>query len=392
MKKLKKLFALLSILFCFIFVNSCGVDVLDALDENSYYVMRYSVSGPPNFYRVSTENIGKTANLQVYVEKGYNYNKANITKVATKFENHYRDMINIYGNHTDMDNNGKIKLLFVDINGNNRSSSVVMGYFYPGDLIYGNLNNGEILYMDINLLNSKPDEIAGTVLHEFQHLINFNVNYLRKGKEMSLWLDECLAESTAVLFDESTIKSRNEEFNKIDYYCFYTWKLPISSYGFVNYPSASVFMNWLYIKNGRNSNIFKRIASSSQFEDYNKVFYAVSGLGNTWDGLLTNWIDGVRKGNVNGAKINTRSSAYLYPGALIYDGSQVRVNPSTELSNPSPITVSRANTISGRSAINNGEEEINLQSMEIKIENNTNNNEPKYIDLVFDRNGKVRKY
>ena len=392
MKKLKKLFASLSILFCFIFVNSCGVDVLDALDENSYYVMRYSVSGNPNFYRVSTENIGKTANLQVYVEKGYNYNKANITQVATKFENHYRDMINIYGNHTDMDNNGKIKLLFVDINGNNRSSSVVMGYFYPGDLIYGNLNNGEILYMDINLLNSKPDEIAGTVLHEFQHLINFNVNYLRKGKEMSLWLDECLAESTAVLFDESTIKSRNEEFNKIDYYCFYTWKLPIPSYGFVNYPSASVFMNWLYIKNGRNSNIFKRIASSSQFEDYNKVLYAVSGLGNNWDGLLTNWIDGVRKGNVNGAKINTRSSAYLYPGALIYDGSQVRVNPSTELSNPSPITVSRANTISGRSAINNGEEEINLQSMEIKIENNTNDNEPKYIDLVFDRNGKVRKY
>ena len=58
MKKLKKLFALLSILFCFIFVNSCGVDVLDALDENSYYVMRYS-SG---FHRICRKN-GQFANL-----------------------------------------------------------------------------------------------------------------------------------------------------------------------------------------------------------------------------------------------------------------------------------------------------------------------------------------
>ena len=404
MKKLKKLFASLSILFCFIFVNSCGVDVLDALDENSYYVMRYSVSGDPNFYRVSTENIGKTANLQVYVEKGYNYNKANITKVATKFENHYRDMINIYGNHTDMDNNGKIKLLFVDINGNNRSSSVVMGYFYPGDLIYGNLNNGEILYMDINLLNSKPDEIAGTVLHEFQHLINFNVNYLRKGKEMSLWLDECLAESTAVLFDESTIKSRNEEFNKIDYYCFYTWKLPIPSYGFVNYPSASVFMHWLYIKNGRNSNIFKRIASSTQNEDYNKVLYTVSGY-SSWGNLLKDWINGVRIGTVSGASIRTRSySTLLYPGAVIYDGSQVRVNDSKELSsNPgyitvrgdSALTLERSilnNNSTNNSENNNDEEEIILQEVKNREEMQNNNSETKYIDLSFDRNGKIRKY
>ena len=203
---------------------------------------------------------------------------------------------------------------------------------------------------------------------------------------MSLWLNESLSESTSILFDSSVAQTRINEFNKVNYYCFYTWYLPspYSDY-FINYPSASVFMNWLYIKNGRNSNIFKRIASSSQHQDYNKVLYAASG--NSWENLLKDWINGVRNGQVNGAIARKRSSAILYPGAAIWDGSQVRVNPSTELANPSSsaITVSKANTISGRSSFNSDdEEEISLQRI--------NNNKPKYIDLVFDKDGKVRKY
>ena len=371
-------------IFSFIFLNSCAADVYDVSSSNKYYVIRYSASNPrPD--RASVVSVGKTPNLQVYAESGYSYSLQNVRQVVQKFEENYMQMTNIYGAHTDVDNNGKIKLLFVDINVNNSGDSVVMGYFLPNDLIYGSANNGEILYMDINLLNSNPDVIAGTVLHEFQHLINFNVNYLKKGKEMSLWLNECLSESTSVLFDDNIVKSRINEFNNIKYYCFYTWNLPYPYQNyFVNYPSASVFMNWLYIKNGRNSDIFKRIASSSQIQDYDKVLKSVSES-STWQNLLTDWIEGIKSGSVYGARINTLTSAKLYPGALIYDGSQVRVNPSTELSNFSYITVSKANSISGRSAINNDEEEINLQNTE-------NNQKTKYIDLVFDINGKIREY
>ena len=377
-------------IFSLIFLNSCGVDILEPLGENSYYVVRYS-SGSPKRDIASTDYIGNTANLQIYAESGYSYSLYNIRQVAQKFENNYRQMINIYGSHTDMDNNGKIKLLFVDINKNNNSDSYVIGYFLQNDLIYGSANNGEILYMDINLLNSSPDTIAGTVLHEFQHLINFNVNYLKKGKEMSLWLDECLAESTAVLFDDSVVKTRIKEFNDIDYYCFYTWYLPYPYQNyFVNYPSASVFMNWLYTKSGKNSNIFRNIAKSTYSADYDKVLKSVSsyGFGNNWENLLKDWINGVKNGAVSGVSIKTRSyTTYLYPGAAIWDGSQVRVNPSTELANPLSyaITVSKENSISGRSAINNDEEEISLQNTE-------NNQKTKYIDLVFDADGKIREY
>ena len=397
------LFILFSI-FSLIFVNSCGVDILEPLGENSYYVIRYS-SGNPKKAVASTEYVGNTDNLLVYVESGYSYSLQSIKQVVQKFENYYRSMINVYGSHTDMDNNGKIKLLFVNINGNSVRNTMVRGYFLPSDLIYGSGNNGEILYMDINLLNSKPSEIAGTVLHEFQHLINFNVNYLRKGKEMSLWLDECLSESTAILFDSSVVQSRIKEFNQIDYYCFYTWYLPYPYQNyFVNYPSASVFMNWLYIKNGKSQNIFKRIASSAQSEDYNKVLYSVSGY-SSWGNLLTDWINGVRIGTVSGASVRTRSySTLLYPGAVIYDGSQIQVNSSTELSsNPGYITVRGNSTLTlGRSVLNNNnsnngennndEEEIILQEIKNIEEMQNNNRETKYIDLSLDRNGKIRKY
>ena len=364
-----------------------GLELPKPIQEptNYYYVVRYSSSGS-KFDKAILSLIAKTDNLQIYVEDGYNYNRDNIIYVATKFENNYKEMTNIYGPHTDMDKNGKIKLFFIDINKNNSGGVVATGYFLPIDLIYGKANNGEILYMDVNLLNSSPKEIAGTVLHEFQHLINFNVNDIQKKISMSLWLNESLSESTSILFDSSVAQTRINEFNKVNYYCFYTWYLPspYSDY-FINYPSASVFMNWLYIKNGRNSDIFKRIASSSQHQDYNKVLYAASG--NSWENLLKDWINGVRNGQVNGAIARKRSSAILYPGAVIWDGSQVRVNSSTELANPSSsaITVSKANTISGRSSFNSDdEEEISLQRI--------NNNKPKYIDLVFDKDGKVRKY
>ena len=358
---------------------------LSGPEPDFYHVVRYTASGSSKLDKAYMNYVTQTENLKIYVEKGHNYNMANINQVAAKFEDNYKQMTNIYGTHTDMDKNGRIKLFFVNINESSGSGILATGYFYPNDLVYGSANNGEILYMDITLLNLQPQEIAATVLHEFQHLINFNVNYIKKGKRMSLWLDESLAESTAILFDNTSTRSRILEFNQINYYCFYTWNLPSNSYGFVNYPSASVFMNWLYIKNGRNSNIFKKIASSSQTQDYDKVLKSVSG-NYTWNNLLKDWISGVKNGAVSGALVRARSSATLYPGAVVWDGSQVRVNPSTELANPSKaaITISRENSVMGRSMLNdeNNDEEVSLQ----------NNSGPKYIDLSFDIDGKIRKY
>lgn len=384
-------FLLLISFISIVFFNSCSESVYKvSANRNDFYVMR--INGSQYAEKIKIFKVGETANLIIYAESGYSINYNYVSYVAKKFEDNYSKMINIYGNHTDVDKNGKIIILFQKINANINGNSIVMGYFLPNDLIYGDFNNAEILYMDINLLNKNPLLIAGTVLHEFQHLINFNVNYIQKRKDMSLWLNESLSESTSILFDSYMTRNRIEEFNNINYYCFYTWELPYPyNLMFVNYPSASVFMNWLYQKNNRNESVFRNIAHSSESEDYKKVLGAAR-YGNDWKGLLTNWIDGIKKGQVNGAKINNWNStwtttAYLYPGALVYGNSKIHVNPSTDLSdNPQAIRAQIYEDnfiITSRSADNTANENnIYLQTTQ----------KPKYIDLVFDKDGKIKKY
>ena len=383
-------FLLLISFISIVFFNSCSESVYKvSANRNDFYVMR--INGSQYAEKIKIFKVEETANLIIYAESGYSINYNYVIYVAKKFEDNYSKMINIYGNHTDVDKNGKIIILFQKINANISGNSIVMGYFLPNDLIYGDFNNAEILYMDINLLNKNPQLIAGTVLHEFQHLINFNVNYIQKGKDMSLWLNESLSESTSILFDSYMARNRIEEFNNINYYCFYTWDLPFYPNVFVNYPSASVFMNWLYQKNNRNESVFRNIAHSSESEDYKKVLGA-AGYGNDWEGLLINWIDGIKKGQVNGAKINNWNStwtttAYLYPGALVYGNSKIHVNPSTDLSgNPQAIRAQIYEDnfiITSRSADNTANENnIYLHTTQ----------KPKYIDLVFDKDGKIKKY
>ena len=383
-------FLLLISFISIVFFNSCSESVYKvSANRNDFYVMR--INGSQYAEKIKIFKVEETANLIIYAESGYSINYNYVIYVAKKFEDNYSKMINIYGNHTDVDKNGKIIILFQKINANISGNSIVMGYFLPNDLIYGDFNNAEILYMDINLLNASPQLIAGTVLHEFQHLINFNVNYIQKGKDMSLWLNESLSESTSILFDSYMTRNRIDEFNNINYYCFYTWDLPFYPNMFVNYPSASVFMNWLYQKNNRNESVFRNIAHSSESEDYKKVLGA-AGYGNNWEGLLINWIDGIKKGQVNGAKINNWNStwtttAYLYPGALVYGNSKIHVNPSTDLSgNPQAIRAQIYEDnfiITSRSADNTANENnIYLQTTQ----------KPKYIDLVFDKDGKIKKY
>lgn len=291
-------------------------------DTEGFSVYRSSSSGSGLSSDFIKATIAKeTENLIVYVEKDESYNSSSLDLVCNEFEKHYAKEKSIYGNHTDVDNNGKIIILFLDLNPESGNGSILNGYFNPADLIDGQGNNADMLYMDLGGLNNNPYYMAGTILHELQHLINYNVNVLENGTEMDVWLNEALSESTSVLFNKTTVNSRNIEFNSISYYCFYTWDLPINV--FANYPSASVFMNWLYIKSGYNDNIFKNIAASKEVNAYRRVLSTVNTIFSSWDSLLIQWIEDVNKGLVSGAKINSIKNTYantyipLFPGALL---------------------------------------------------------------------------
>ena len=395
MKKILCLICLFSVSFYSCAVRNYLGSQSGLSEDRVFYAQMINNGNTAGWFNIPAHLLKVSDNLAIYLQNSQKVSAYALNKLAQEFDYHYTSMTNIYGTHSDIDANGKIIILLMDINKTKGSGNQVLGYFNPSDM-HGN-NKGEILYMDISNANNKTDNAIGTIIHEFQHLINYSYVISGERNEMSSWLNEALSESTSILFNKATVESRIEGFNNINYYCFYTWDIPTNisnnnkNNTHVNYPSASVFMNWLYQKNNRNESVFRNIAHSSESEDYKKVLGA-AGYGNDWEGLLINWIDGIKKGQVNGAKINNWNStwtttAYLYPGALVYGNSKIHVNPSTDLSgNPQAIRAQIYEDnfiITSRSADNTANENnIYLQTTQ----------KPKYIDLVFDKDGKIKKY
>ena len=321
-------------------------------------------------------------------------------------------MTNIYGTHSDIDANGKIIILLMDINKTKDKGTQVLGYFNPSDM-HGN-NKGEILYMDISNANNNTDKAIGTIIHEFQHLINYSYVISGERNEMSSWLNEALSESTSILFNKATVESRIEGFNNINYYCFYTWDIPTNisnnnkNNTHVNYPSASVFMNWLYQKNNSNETIFKTIASSKELGDYNKVLSAAKGISgysvSSWDSLLLDWMSEIVTNGSNWTTTNKPTNncasgdVSLYPGAMIVCDSYTngasgnivtnKVNGKTIVLNKD-ITLGKGAT-SVKVSVTSSQASSKARMRRSAIRND-NNEESRDINILLDRNGNIKK-
>ena len=315
-------------------LNSCQNKVYAPntfiVDRYINFVSSYTDIAKVNFYK-------ETKNAIVYCEAGYQIDTEKLDFMMEGFEENYSQMTNTYGKPTDIDNNGKIIILLVNMNGN------MTGVFIISDLIYGIRNNAEILYLDIKSFNDHPI-FQDVLLHEFQHLIDYNVNFIQKGYSI-LWLNETLSQSTQS-FLYTGYYWWDELFTPSQYYCFYTWHLK-KYYGDdyrINYSSAEEFIWYLFEKNNKNPEVFKRIAHSSEREGYKRILSAVSdmGIGNTWEEVLYNFakfiLDKARY--VNFFPSNT--TVPLYPGAFIFykeNGEyKIALNPDTYIGNsPKPI-------------------------------------------------------
>ena len=212
------------------------------------------------------------------------------------------------------------------------------------------------------------------------------------------------------------MESRIAGFNNINYYCFYTWDIPTNisnnnkNNTHVNYPSASVFMNWLYQKNGSNDSIFKTIASSKELGDYNKVLSAakdISGLsGATWDSLLLNWMSEIVTNGSNWTTTNKPTNncasgdVSLYPGAMIVCDSYTNGASGN-------IVTNKVNGNSGKTIVLNKDTTLGKGATSVKVSvtsstsskartrrsaiRNDNNEESRDINILLDRNGNIKK-
>ena len=415
MKKILCLICLFSVSFYSCAVRNYLGSQSGLSEDRVFYAQMIDKGNIYGWFNIPAHLLKVSDNLAIYLQNGKNISAYALNKLAQEFDYYYTSMTNIYGTHSDIDANGKIIILLMDINKTKGSVNQTLGYFSPSDM-HGN-NKGEILYMDISNANNKTDNAIGTIIHEFQHLINYSYVISGERNEMSSWLNEALSESTSILFNKATVESRIEGFNNINYYCFYTWNIPTNisnnnkNNTHVNYPSASVFMNWLYQKNGSNGSIFKTIASSKELGDYNKVLSAAKGISgysvSSWDGLLLNWMSEIVTNGNNWKTTNKPTNncasgdVNLYPGAMIVcdscsnSGTSANIVTTNINNGKSKTIILNKDTTLGKGAtsvkVSVSSQASSKARMRRSAIRNDNNEESRDINILLDRNGNIKK-
>lgn len=419
MKKILCLICLFSVSFYSCAVRNYLGSQSGLSEDRVFYAQMINDGNTAGWFNIPAHLLKVSDNLAIYLQNGKNISAYALNKLAQEFDCYYTSMTNIYGTHSDIDANGKIIILLMDINKTKGGSSQVLGYFNPSDM-HGN-NKGEILYMDLINANDNTDKAIGTIIHEFQHLINYSYVISGERNEMSSWLNEALSESTSILFNKTTAESRINEFNKINYYCFYTWNAPkqkisngngdkVITNGLFNYPSASVFMHWLYQKNGSNDSIFKTIASPKALSDYNKVLSAANGISgysvSSWDSLLLDWMSEIVTNGSNWTTTNKPTNNCASGDVNLYPGAMIVCDNYTNGASGNIVT-NKVNGNSGKTIVLNKDTTLGKGATSVKVSvssqasskartrrsaiRNDNNEESRDINILLDRNGNIKK-
>jgi len=225
---------------------------------------------------------------------------------------------------SDVDGDGRVALLILDIkDGATATSGYIAGYFDPyNSLASPDSNLTDMLYMDWNPGNQYLDGFISTMIHELQHLANFNNSYLQEGMHyQDKWVNEGLSSAAEYLYAGEHLADRIDYYNnQADYNGgmdtiaygegFVSWgsHYPVSDI-LAAYSTVYLFMQWLRIHDPAGSGVYKEIIDSNYY-DHLAVVDAVSDwvpapdwttLIRSW--YLANWLD-------------DSSSLYGYKGEL----------------------------------------------------------------------------
>ena len=157
----------------------------------------------PGFGNVSKTTItaslvasSERANMYVDVGDINRMRKESLQAQIDRFsEKTYPTVTSAFGKESDVDNDGKIHILYTNLVNPDDSMFGAAGFFNAGSLLSvdqgGDGNLSDIFYVDPD---TDPRRIDAVLAHEFQHLINFNQHVLlRNGPSETLWLNEGLS-------------------------------------------------------------------------------------------------------------------------------------------------------------------------------------------------------
>jgi len=166
---------------------------------------------------ITAELVKQGTKCNIWIHQDYLNIITNADALANKFDQIYPLETNLLGfekgggtgGDGGIDGDPRIQILVYDIEFDAPQNpqtplSGTVGYFWGKDeYTQTQLNNGgqgglksneaEIFYIDAEFFRRDPDTVYSTLVHEFQHMINFNRKALILRKSSATWYDEMLA-------------------------------------------------------------------------------------------------------------------------------------------------------------------------------------------------------
>ena len=105
------------------------------------------------------------------------------------------------GGNGGIDGDKKVQILVYDFLSSTGGDTSTIGFFWGKDhylrsTLTGSLlgsNEAEMFYINATYVRTQPSTVYSTLVHEFQHMINWNMKYIRTGTSSPTWFNEMLS-------------------------------------------------------------------------------------------------------------------------------------------------------------------------------------------------------
>ena len=167
----------------------------------------------------------------------------------------YSTLVDLFGAPPDIDGNGKVILLLLNIRDTNHANRYTAGFFNPADQNLGVLRNpgfrrfpirsneADMLYVDTQPLNPNSEMAHNVVAHELLHLIHW-----RHDPREATWVDEGCAGYASFLCGYS-VQEHVAAFEKMPSVSLITWP-DIEADSLPHYGAAFLWMLYLHEQHG----------------------------------------------------------------------------------------------------------------------------------------------
>ncbi|MDR1046525.1 MAG: hypothetical protein LBL64_02015 [Treponema sp.] len=293
------------------------------------------------YYSLTADCLAENDYCMVYADQKANVDSGVAQNIADVYESKIHGPITgTFGTIMDVDENGKVIFLLLDILDGSTGGGYIAGYFYSLDMMKKSedpkaqayySNEADMLYIDTKPGLQSMSSLYSTMAHELQHLINYSNTAAKDGREPDVWINEGLSTAAEFIYGRNLSRPndiylsgssiigdpngrlivysdpQDKGYNK-NIRCgnnFYIWSgfwEENEAYGDLgNYATVYLFFQWLRAHASNGTVIYKEIINSP-YRDYRAVTTSVKtrfgdkislpGSGDTeadWDIVLRSW-------------------------------------------------------------------------------------------------------